>query len=158
MLPVTPSTALSGLNLTTPPITPPQFLPLTTRTRALLRPTCNSTAQISGRSKEREEIVKFFTSFITGTDAPEQAATLYISGLPGTGKTALVNDVIRGMELDTARVVMINCMALKDVESLWDRLQEELGDSAKPKGRGRPKKLKGREAVEQTLSASTTKW
>lgn len=158
MPPSTPSTAFSGLSLASPPITPPSFLPLSSRVRALLRATCNSSAQIAGRSHERELVLKFLSSFIAGEEAAGQPSTLYISGLPGTGKTALVNDVLRGMATQDARIVTVNCMALTGMDNLWDRLQEELSDLVTHKGRGCPKKLKAKEAVDQILSTSTTKW
>ena len=79
--------------------------------------------------------------------------TLYISGSPGTGKTALVNSVLRDLEQESGhsrlRVVAMNCMALNSVDELWDRLLEELVDTKKRKAR--EKKSKGLEAVIKVL-------
>ncbi|KAF8069994.1 P-loop containing nucleoside triphosphate hydrolase protein [Lyophyllum atratum] len=153
--PVTPAGGISYLAISTPPLTPPTaLLPLHARARALLRATCNADTQIAGRDSERATIQAFLTSFLGDSDIPFGDATstsLYISGTPGTGKTALVNSILREMTTD-AKVVFINCMALNSVESLWDRLIEELGNTQKQKSAGRSKKVKGRDAVEALLS------
>lgn len=73
----------------------------------------------------------------------KDTTTLYISGSPGTGKTALVNSILCEFQSD---VVSINCMALNSVDELWDRMAEELDGK-----QGRGKKVKGREAVLKAL-------
>lgn len=85
------------------------------------------------------------------------STSLYISGTPGTGKTALVNSILRSIPND-AKVVFINCMALNSVDALWERLIEEFDDGKKRKTAGRVKKVKGRDAVESLLSGYRTKW
>ncbi|KAG6902101.1 hypothetical protein C0995_004281 [Termitomyces sp. Mi166 len=157
--PTTPET--SKLAITTPPPTPPTaLLPLHTRARALLRSTCNSiTAQIAGRDSERATILDFLTSFLCDPDTASDVSSstsLYISGSPGTGKTALVNSVLQDITTD-AKIVFINCMALKSVESLWERLIEDLDVGRKTKSAGRSKKAKGRDAVEILLSRHHSK-
>ena len=86
--------------------------------------------------------------------------TLYISGSPGTGKTALVNSVLRDLEQESGhsrlRVVAMNCMALNSVDELWDRLLEELVDTKKRKAR--EKKSKGLEAVIKVLLKLDCQW
>ncbi|KAG5730870.1 Cell division control protein 6 like protein [Termitomyces sp. T112] len=151
--PATPANEISKLAIATPPPTPPSLLlPLHSRARALLRSTCDSsTAQIAGRDSERATILNFLTSFLCDPDKASDATCLYISGSPGTGKTALVNSVLQDINPD-AKVVFINCMALESVEILWERLIEELDVGRKPKSAGRSKKAKGRDAVEVLLS------
>lgn len=62
-----------------------------------------------------------------------KAGSLYISGQPGTGKTALLKEVMRDMdsELKVAEhdvnVVLINCMTIKDPKMVYHKLLEELG-------------------------------
>jgi cell division control protein 6 len=88
---------------------------------------------------------------VDSTDASTMETTLYISGSPGTGKTALVNSVLRDLESGPdLKVVSVNCMALNNVDALWNHLLDELLDGKKVKGRG--KKPKGREAVLKALS------
>jgi cell division control protein 6 len=97
---------------------------------------------------ERQVIKDFVLSLLR--DDKEDTTTLYISGSPGTGKTALVNSVLCEFQSD---VVSINCMALNSVDELWDRMVEELDGK---KGRG--KKAKGREAVLKALGELDGKW
>ncbi|KAG6865205.1 hypothetical protein C0991_004514 [Blastosporella zonata] len=158
--PATPTTEISELTIATPPPSPPTaLLPLHARARALLRSTCNnSNAQIAGRDSERATIHNFIASFLGDLEIEpndQPPTSLYISGSPGTGKTALVNTVLREITTD-AKVVFVNCMALNSVESLWERLIEEL-DSRKTKSAGRGKKTKGRDTVETLLSRHQSK-
>ena len=162
--PATPTTEISKLVISTPPPTPPtSLLPLHARARALLRSTCNnSNTEIAGRAAERTSILDFLTTFLQGpsTDDGQNTASLFISGSPGTGKTALVNTIIR--ELSTVinsdvKVVFINCMALKSIDALWERMIEDLSDGPKRKSAG-GRKLKGRDAVKALLNGLNSKW
>ncbi|TFK44215.1 P-loop containing nucleoside triphosphate hydrolase protein [Crucibulum laeve] len=160
LVPATPTMEISNLVISTPPPTPPNvLLPIHARARALLRSTCNSPQiQIAGRDAERAIIRDFLVSFINGTATDEEASitSLYISGTPGTGKTALVNSIIRALGSDL-KVITINCMALKSVDALWERLIEEFEIAPKRKVAGKAKKVKGREAVEALLASLRTK-
>ncbi|PPQ99761.1 hypothetical protein CVT24_009664 [Panaeolus cyanescens] len=157
-----PTKEISELRIATPPPTPPTaLLPLHTRVRALLRATCNnSQALISGRDAERDAILDFVTRFVdcTAMDDDTGAFSLFISGTPGTGKTALVNAILRDISTQKQKdikIVSINCMSLKGLDGLWERMLEELNDGTKSKVTG--KKLKGREAVKSLLSTMTGK-
>lgn len=97
---------------------------------------------------------ELITRFVKSND---EETTLYISGPPGTGKTALVNSILRDFTSDS-RVISINCMALNTVDELWDRIIEELADPKKVKG-GRGKKLvKGREGALKALGGVKAPW
>lgn len=154
----TPSATLSYLTLATPPPTPPSVLvPIYARARALLRSTSNGVLPLSGRATERALIGEFITSFVdeAKNPAPVQCTSLYISGSPGTGKTAVVNSVISESAMPpTFTVITINCMALNDVDFLWSRLADELS-STKVKTK---KATRGIDVVNQLLSASGSKW
>ncbi|KAF8232203.1 P-loop containing nucleoside triphosphate hydrolase protein [Tricholoma matsutake] len=154
--PTTPTPEISHLAIATPPATPPTvLLSVHARARALLRPTCNSDdTEIAGRDAECAVIQQFLTSFLDclSTD-DEQSTSLYISGSPGSGKTALVNSILRSLNTDV-KVICINCMALNSLDALWERLLEDLHDGSKRKAAG---KVKGREAVEALLSNRQTK-
>jgi cell division control protein 6 len=156
--PRTPSTTLSHLTLVTPPPTPPSVLvPIYARARALLRSTSNGVSLLSGRATERALINKFVASFVDETENPAstQCTSLFISGSPGTGKTAFVNSVISESAIPpTVKVIAINCMALNDVDFLWSRLVDELS-STKMKIK---KAAKGIDGVCQLLSAYRSKW
>jgi cell division control protein 6 len=163
--PTTPRSArsvISHLTLATPPPTPISILPIHARARALLRPLSNTSAQVAGRDQERTRIQEFIDSFLghETLDYKEATTTLYISGSPGTGKTALVDSILRGIDVDStmAKIVTINCMALNGIDALWDRLLEELETGKKRTTVGRAKKIKGRKAVDVVLSGLHSKW
>ncbi|KAJ7217743.1 P-loop containing nucleoside triphosphate hydrolase protein, partial [Mycena pura] len=161
IVPATPTAEIAQLTLTTPPPTPPNsLLPIHSRARALLRATCNSLAtEMAGRDAERAAISSFFLSLIGEADTVEHTS-LYISGSPGTGKTALVNSILRTLPVGQVKVIMINCMALNSIDALWERLIEELGANVEKKNRktaSRTKKLQGRETVDALLAALPNK-
>jgi cell division control protein 6 len=97
---------------------------------------------MAGRDQERATLEAFVSSF-GNADAH---TTLYISGSPGTGKTALVNSVLRDLDVN---IISINCMALNSVDALWERLLDDL-ESGK-KNKTRIKKTRGKDAVEKML-------
>ena len=112
---------------------------------------------LSGRATERALISEFIMSFVdeAKNPAPVQCTSLYISGSPGTGKTAVVNSVVSETVIPpTFAVITINCMALNDVEFLWSRLADELSPT-KVKAK---KAIKGIDGVNQIISTSTSKW
>ena len=161
----TPTSNLTELSLLTPPPTPPaSLLPIHARVRALLRSTCNSTSSsIAGRDAERTSLLEFLTSFIDGTSMDHDILTtsMFISGAPGTGKTALVNNVIRDLSAknDHVKVISINCMALKSVDALWDRIIEDLATTPKRKSTAKKnKKTNGHDRLKALLSALNTQW
>ncbi|KAL0062906.1 AAA ATPase [Marasmius tenuissimus] len=161
--PTTPATAISQITLATPPPTPSLLLPIHARVRALLRPTCNDIHQLPGRESERAVITEFMNSFLgvcddTVTEADSaNTSTLFVSGTPGTGKTALITDIVQSLDqkTDTLRVLVVNCMALNGMDALWERLLEDL--QSVRKGRSKKPKVKGREGVEEVLKGLKTK-
>ncbi|KAI8075400.1 P-loop containing nucleoside triphosphate hydrolase protein [Gilbertella persicaria] len=56
---------------------------------------------------------------------------MYISGKPGTGKTAMLNEMMRTMEKETSQLhqvktVNVNCMSMKEPKQIYEKLIEEL--------------------------------
>jgi cell division control protein 6 len=122
-----------------------------TQTRALLRPQGHGNAPLTGRDEERTQVLNFLTPFVSDRPPSVTCTSLYVSGAPGTGKTALVNEVLSSSFVkDTnltgmsVRVIHINCTALggtKDAFTrVWERCAEELGFS-KDSTRGDPLKI-----------------
>ncbi|KAF8441350.1 P-loop containing nucleoside triphosphate hydrolase protein [Boletus edulis BED1] len=134
---------------------PISLLPIHARVRALLRSTCNGGAfTIAGRSTERDVITKFIASGCetSCSDVPPKAS-LFISGSPGTGKTALVNSVLAGLECSQEfKVITVNCMALNNVDNLWDCLCENIGNSTLVK-RNKTVKAKGKRLLDRILAS-----
>ena len=57
--------------------------------------------------------------------------------------------------------IIVNCMALNNIEALWDRLVDELkGKSASPSKKTRVKKVKetSLETLQKVFAARSTKW
>jgi len=160
--PATPTSNLMELTISTPPPSPPaSLLPIHARVRALLRSTCNNVSSIAGRDTELTSLLEFLNSFIDGAsmDHDLDTTSMFISGAPGTGKTALVNTVIRNISAkhDHVKVISINCMALKSVDALWERIIEDLATVPKRKS-AMNKKINGYDRLKTLLSTLNTKW
>jgi cell division control protein 6 len=150
-VPETPTSSGSAVSPPTPPQSPlTPLVPIHTRVRALLRPSCSGVS-IAGRDKEREAIRDFVGSF----ESDDVPTTLYISGSPGSGKTALVNAVLDMLDKSDVRIMPINCMALSGIDELWERLLEDL-DGGKKKTKTKPASTK--EAVERLFTNLKTRW
>ncbi|KAG0057208.1 AAA ATPase [Gryganskiella cystojenkinii] len=89
--------------------------------------------QLVGRETERATIRTFITNHVLTFNNP---GSLYMSGQPGTGKTALLKEVMRTMEPNfqaaghEIKVVNINCMAVKDPKYVYQKMLEEMGYTA----------------------------
>lgn len=89
--------------------------------------------RVVGREKEREQIYRFIGQKILG----RTNGALYLSGLPGTGKTALLTEVIKSLSEDVPKEfrpehAIINCMIADKPEQTYKIILEELTG----KGRG----------------------
>ncbi|KAG0007579.1 AAA ATPase [Entomortierella chlamydospora] len=88
--------------------------------------------RLIGRAAERESIRLFCQNHML----TPKAGSLYISGQPGTGKTALLKEIVRDLEPEMKkaphdiRVVVINCMTIKDPRLVFKRMLEALGHAA----------------------------
>ncbi|KAF9576514.1 AAA ATPase [Mortierella alpina] len=91
--------------------------------------------RLVGRDMEREAIRKFCREHILKTNA----GSLYISGQPGTGKTALLNETLRDMEPEMKeeeheiKTMVVNCMTIKDPRLVYSKLLEEMGIAVESK-------------------------
>ena len=78
-----------------------------------------------GREDERETLQIFLQKGITA----KSGRCLYVSGPPGTGKSALVNEVFRGVQqFEGVKTAQINCMSAKRSEAIYGKLIEEFAD------------------------------
>lgn len=85
------------------------FDPFTVAKRAFHR---SGSFKIIGRIEEKAEL----TSFWYDSVAAGKGSSIYISGNPGTGKTALVDELIPELVqyFPKTKIISINCMMLKD--------------------------------------------
>lgn len=159
--PSTPTKSADEKALATPPPTPSVSLPLplSARVKAALRAVSNNgDSTVAGRDTERAAITQFLQAFVAKdgmlADGP---TTLFISGPPGTGKTALVNSINQELAKEHSDVgfIFVNCMTVKTIDTLWDRIIDELRSiDGTP---GRSKKEKGMKAILNLLKARDSK-
>lgn len=83
--------------------------------------------RLIGRDTEREEV----TGFIQNGIESKNGGCMYISGPPGTGKSALVEEVCQDLKLDdVAKVANINCVSMRSSKDIYGRLVEEFSDGS----------------------------
>ena len=148
--PITPVTQVSSNDATSSTSTS-SCSNVYARARACLRLSANSDdQQLVGRDVEREQLDSFLSAhFVAGN--LETAATpkaLYISGSPGTGKTALLTATLANFRSQNAdaSVSFVNCTSLRDADAIWDQLAGDLGLS-RPTGKGKGKQTRFDEAA-----------
>jgi cell division control protein 6 len=82
--------------------------------------------QLIGREEERNAL----RSFLGRSDSSQPHGCLYVSGPPGTGKSAMVNEVSNELvaQAPTVRKAYVNCMSIKSSKDLYFTLLELLCD------------------------------
>lgn len=81
--------------------------------------------QLVGRENERQELADFLTERVS----TNRSGCIYISGPPGTGKSALVNDVGSTVgKTELVKMSYVNCMSIKNAKDLYGKLLEDLVD------------------------------
>jgi cell division control protein 6 len=80
-----------------------------------------------GRECEREELHNFIVEGIES----KKGRCMYVSGPPGTGKSALVSEICQGISpTEGVKTSYINCMSAKSSKDVYEKLlMELLGDS-----------------------------
>ncbi|KAI5861703.1 cell division control protein Cdc6 [Durotheca rogersii] len=79
--------------------------------------------QLVGRDNERTQL----KSFLDRCSQPNPNGCIYVSGPPGTGKSAMVNEVTQELaEKEAVKKAYINCMSIKSSKDLYATLLEQL--------------------------------
>ncbi|KAL8304009.1 hypothetical protein RB597_004653 [Gaeumannomyces tritici] len=87
----------------------------------------NDPGQLIGRDNERERL----EDFLARCTSAAPGGCLYVSGPPGTGKSAMVNSVTDELALTTSvRKAYINCMSIKSSTDLYVTLLDLLGSTS----------------------------
>lgn len=82
-------------------------------------------AALFGRENERNEL----ETFISTRTNSKKSGCIYVSGPPGTGKSAFVNEVCHMKDSENlVKTAYINCMSAKDAGDLYRKLLEEFVD------------------------------
>ncbi|RMZ26461.1 hypothetical protein D0859_09459 [Hortaea werneckii] len=85
---------------------------------------CSAPARLVGRDSERQEL----NTFVERCIESESAGCLYVSGPPGTGKSALVDEVVRQYtDSEHLQLAVVNCMSVRNAKDLSQKLSEDLG-------------------------------
>ncbi|XP_068607407.1 cell division control protein 6 homolog [Brachionichthys hirsutus] len=88
--------------------------------------------RLLSREAERASI----RSFLEDKVLRGRPGSLYISGAPGTGKTACLNCVLQEMEaeLSAVKTLVVNCMSLRSSHAVFPLLADKLGAPGGQKG------------------------
>ncbi|XP_035661553.1 cell division control protein 6 homolog [Branchiostoma floridae] len=80
----------------------------------------------------REKETKVITDFLEEHATKQQPGSLYISGAPGTGKTACLTHIMRNMKesLQSTKMIFVNCMAVKNAQGIFSKVASELSPSS----------------------------
>lgn len=81
------------------------------------------TYNLPGREKELQELSDFLSSGLENC----KSASLYISGKPGTGKTACLSKILKASEFTRKfKQVYVNCTSLSTIGSIYKKVCTEL--------------------------------
>lgn len=126
-----PQTPRHRVRITGKPLTPRTPRTLSTPTPkiqtvyALARDLFSQSAgprKLIGRDTERTEL----RSFISNAIKSKRGGCTYISGPPGTGKSALVEEVAAEFKVDpSTKVASLNCVAVKSAKEVYSKLIQD---------------------------------
>lgn len=84
---------------------------------------CSNPGKLIGREEERSQL----STFIKTAIETKSTGCLYVSGPPGTGKSALLDEVIREhTEGGSIPVSIVNCMSVRNAKDLSQKLEDDL--------------------------------
>ncbi|KAH8815032.1 P-loop containing nucleoside triphosphate hydrolase protein [Xylogone sp. PMI_703] len=112
---LTPRTPRTSASPSQPPTVYGQARQLFTRSK--------DAGKLVGRDEERQELTKFIQDRVTGNTG----GCIYVSGPPGTGKSAMIDEVSSAFEASqTLKKAYVNCMSIKTSKDLYATLLEFL--------------------------------
>ncbi|KAI1477682.1 hypothetical protein K445DRAFT_321981 [Daldinia sp. EC12] len=83
--------------------------------------------QLIGRDEERSQLKEF----LQRCSKPNPNGCIYVSGPPGTGKSAMINEVTQELvEKKTVKKAYINCMSIKSSKDLYGTLIDQICDES----------------------------
>uniref|UniRef100_A0A096P5G5 Cell division control protein n=1 Tax=Papio anubis TaxID=9555 RepID=A0A096P5G5_PAPAN len=97
--------------------------------------------RLPAREREMDVIRSFLREHICG----KKAGSLYLSGAPGTGKTACLSRILQDLkkELKGFKTIMLNCMSLRSAQAVFPAIAQEIcqEEVSKPAGKDMMRKL-----------------
>ncbi|XP_078046379.1 cell division cycle 6 isoform X2 [Augochlora pura] len=135
--PSTPSTLLNKLHLISSPDKEEKLIPkklfgseMYRNARKALHSSVPET--LPGREPELSQLQDFMEEHVK----TEKSASLYISGPPGTGKTACLSKLILRPDFTSKfKVVYVNCTTMKSAATIYGKIVQELGLSVPKSGK-----------------------
>ncbi|KAJ5577906.1 uncharacterized protein N7459_006870 [Penicillium hispanicum] len=85
-----------------------------------------NSGRLIGRDAEREKVA----TFIEGCVESQKGGCLYISGPPGTGKSAMVHEVCGDMDLSNVKVSHVNCVSMRSARDVYSRLIQDFCEAS----------------------------
>lgn len=83
----------------------------------------NDEFRLPGREKEFDELSSYLIDIINTNGS----GSMYISGAPGTGKTATLSKIINGKELKSKlKIAFINCTSISSIGAIYKKICVEL--------------------------------
>ncbi|XP_019661199.1 cell division control protein 6 homolog isoform X2 [Ailuropoda melanoleuca] len=105
--------------------------------------------RLPAREKEMNVIRNFLREHICG----KKAGSLYLSGAPGTGKTACLSRILQDLkkELKGFKTIMLNCMSLRSAQAVFPAIAQEIyqEEVSRPAGKDMVKKLENHMTAEK---------
>ncbi|XP_048221474.1 cell division control protein 6 homolog [Perognathus longimembris pacificus] len=97
--------------------------------------------RLPAREKEMDVIRHFLREHICG----KKAGSLYLSGAPGTGKTACLSRILQDLEKEEKgfKTIMLNCMSLRNAQAVFPAIAQEIcqEEVSRPAGKDMVRKL-----------------
>lgn len=144
--PVTPKHRVQIVGKSLTPRTPRNgATPTTTTTTTVYTPARQMFARsanpgrLIGREKERAEL----SSFIENGMKSRKGGCIYVSGPPGTGKSATIEEVCRDLNVTSVvKTAHVNCVSMRVARDIYGKLVESLCDESDVFSMSETEKLK----------------
>ncbi|KAL2372699.1 cell division control protein Cdc6 [Blastomyces gilchristii SLH14081] len=114
--------------------------------------------RLVGRDSERQEL----SSFIQNAVQSRQGGCMYVSGPPGTGKSAMVDELCQDLSVDvdlkkeTIKIARINCASMTNSKDIYAKLADELCEDPQLFKQSRTELLAGMFVQKKRTSSSAT--
>ncbi|KAG7207593.1 hypothetical protein KM043_009216 [Ampulex compressa] len=135
--PTTPSTLLDRLNLSSSlneseKLMPKKLFALDKYRNARKALHSSAPANLPGREVELAKLQEFIDSHLNSNTS----GSLYVSGPPGTGKTACLSKIMQQSQMRSKfKVVYVNCTTMKSATTIYGKIIQELGLTANKSGK-----------------------
>ena len=97
--------------------------------------------RLPAREQEMGVIRNFLKEYICG----KKAGSLYLSGAPGTGKTAFLSRILQDFkkEVKGFKSILLNCLSLRSAQAVFPAIAQEIGreELCRPAGKDLMRKL-----------------